>query len=261
MLVYHITKIITGKIEAFKFSKVRRIAVIFVITLFSLNISQGQVLISLLLGDKLNTGDIEFGLEGGVNWSNITNIDPSGYVAGFHLGFYFDFRLNDKLFVHTGVIVKSPMGAKNLDPYSLSEPGLDSLLVTSSVKRNLRYFNVPGLIKYKFSKHFFCEGGIQVGLLYKAFDEFKETVFQKDDLQFTNEIRDNYKRLDAGVVVGFGYRLMKGNGINLGARYYYGLVDILKDNTGPPQRNSSIYLYAGIPIGAGKAKKKAGQSE
>lgn len=36
--------------------------------------SNGQVLISLLLGDKLNSGKLEFGLDGGVNWSNISNL-------------------------------------------------------------------------------------------------------------------------------------------------------------------------------------------
>ena len=31
---------------------------------------QSQVLIALLLGETLNTGKIEFGLDGGVNYSN-----------------------------------------------------------------------------------------------------------------------------------------------------------------------------------------------
>ena len=33
---------------------------------------QSQVLISLLLGDKLNTGGLEFGLEGGINWPKVS---------------------------------------------------------------------------------------------------------------------------------------------------------------------------------------------
>ena len=40
--------------------------------------SSGQVLISLLLGDKLNTGQIEFGLDGGLSLSNLHGVDPSG---------------------------------------------------------------------------------------------------------------------------------------------------------------------------------------
>ena len=43
--------------------------------LFLVFTSNAQVLISILLGDKLNTGKIEFGLEGGANWSTIINLD------------------------------------------------------------------------------------------------------------------------------------------------------------------------------------------
>ncbi|MCD4788577.1 MAG: hypothetical protein K8R37_01155 [Bacteroidales bacterium] len=34
--------------------------------------SQSQILISLILGDKLNSEGLEFGLEGGFNWSNVS---------------------------------------------------------------------------------------------------------------------------------------------------------------------------------------------
>ena len=43
--------------------------------LFLVSIARTQVLISILLGDKLNSGKIEFGLEGGANWSTIKNLD------------------------------------------------------------------------------------------------------------------------------------------------------------------------------------------
>jgi len=52
--------------------------------------ANSQVLISLLLGDKLNSEKLKFGLDGGVNFSNISKIDPSKYHAGFNLRFYFD---------------------------------------------------------------------------------------------------------------------------------------------------------------------------
>ena len=40
---------------------------------------QSQVLISLLLGEKLNTGAIEFGLEGGINWTQISGLETKLY--------------------------------------------------------------------------------------------------------------------------------------------------------------------------------------
>ena len=45
--------------------------------------------------DKLNSEGLEFGLEGGVNWSNISNLDADKSLSTFNLGFYFDFKLKN----------------------------------------------------------------------------------------------------------------------------------------------------------------------
>lgn len=45
----------------------KKIVLIYALFLGALT-SRGQVLISLLLGDELNSGKIEFGLDGGVNF-------------------------------------------------------------------------------------------------------------------------------------------------------------------------------------------------
>jgi hypothetical protein len=56
---------------------------------------------------------------------------------------------------------------------------------------------------------------------------------------------------------GLGYHFSKGTGTDIGFRYYYGLMDIQKDNPGLGMHNSAFYLYIAIPVGAGeKAKAK-----
>ena len=223
--------------------------------------ANSQVLISLLLGDKLNTEKLKFGLDGGVNFANITNINPSNYKAHFNLGFYFDFLLKEKThwYLHTGVLVKSTMGAQKLNTYTIGNPELDTLFVGGNIERRLSYFNVPILIRYKFKNEIFIEAGPNLGLLYKAYDDFYNKVKEKQDLLYELNVRDQYRRIDAGVEAGIGYHIIKGTGYNLGFRYYYGLTGLLKDNAGmDPQHNSSFYLYASIPVGAGeKAKAKA----
>ena len=47
---------------------------------------------------------------------------------------------------------------------------------------------------------------------------------------------------------------MKGNGMNVAAYYYYGVVDIRIDDASPNQYNRSFYITLGIPIGKGKVK-------
>jgi hypothetical protein len=163
--------------------------------------------------------------------------------------------------INTGVIVKSPLGAKGIPVYSLNDPDLDNAFEGGSVSTKLRYFNVPLMMKYQFKNRLYAKGGIQLGLMNKAFDEFSNSVKEDDDLEYKQKTKKLYHPLDAGLAFGVGYRLMKGNGINIGLQYYMGLVDILVDDNGPSQFNRAFYINAGIPIGAGAAKKKAAENK
>ena len=239
---------------------IRRLLILTVVSLVFIP-AHSQVLISLLLGDNLNSGKVEFGLDGGLNLSNQGGLSQSKMLSSFNLGFYFDIKLKQSPWmIHTGVIVKSNVGAAGLPVYSLNDTDLDNAFVGGSIERKLSYFHVPALMKYNFTNHFFVEAGPQLGLLYKAYDEFTNTV-QGDDLTYRNEIRDGFHRLDAGITTGIGYRLMGGNGMNLGVRYYYGLVDVVIDDSGASVANRSLYFTVGIPIGAGKAAEKAAGKE
>jgi hypothetical protein len=81
------------------------------IFIFLTQSAHGQVIISLLFGDKLNSGKVEFGLDGGVNFSSLTANSGSNPLTAFNLGFYFDIKTSERWMIHTGVIVKSTMGA------------------------------------------------------------------------------------------------------------------------------------------------------
>ena len=236
--------------------------IFFVGIILSFHTGNTQVLISILLGDKLNTGKIEFGLDGGANWSTIKNLDGAKSLTSFNLGFYFDFKLkNPSWMLNTGVIVKSNMGADELPVYSVGNPNLDNAFTGGKVTRKINYFNVPIMMKYSFKNHIYLKAGTQLGLRYKAFDEFKNSVNEEDDLEYKLEIKDQFHPLDAGLAIGAGYRLMKGNGMNVGVQYYLGLIDIRVDDTSPNQFNRVLYLTAGIPIGKNPKKKKTDETE
>jgi len=217
--------------------------------------ANSQVLISLVLGDKLNTGKIEFGLDGGLNLVDINGIPGAKQTSRFNLGFYFDIKMkNPNWMYHTGVIVKSTMGAENVPLYLLNDARLDSVFKGGSVERTINYFSVPFMLKYKLIKSFYTEGGIVLALRSKSYDVFKQSIEKSDDLTFEKNIGDQYHRIDAGVMGGIGYRLMGGNGMNLGVRYYLGLMNTRIDKNNARENNQSLYFVVGIPIGAGKAK-------
>lgn len=232
------------------------------ITFFCISTAQSQVLISLIFGDKLNSEFLEFGLEGGVNFSTISNMGSSATNPGFNLGFYFDLksRKNPAWMINTGVIVKSPMGAQDIPVYSLNDENLDNTFAGGSVNREIRYFNVPILIKYQFKNNIYVKAGPQFGLLARAFDEFKNEI-NKDDVIYKKNIRDQIHVIDAGLAIGTGYHLNIGNGLNFTIQYYHGLVTVMKGDGPNNQFNRSWYLTAAIPIGKGKAAKKRAEEK
>ncbi len=221
------------------------------------SMASSQVLISLLLGDKLNSDQIEFGVDGGINFSNMSNIESGKSLSTFNLGFYFDLKLRQQLMLHTGLIVKSTLGTDEIPVYSLDDVNLDNLFSDGSVKRRINYFNVPILLKYRFATIFHIEAGPMIGLRTYANDVFNAGIINDKDLSYKLDIRDQYKRIDAGIMLGAGLKLSKiPKSAQAGIRYYYGLTDPLKDNMGSTTRNSSLYLYFSIPIGV---KKDAGR--
>ncbi|WP_281234118.1 porin family protein [Flavobacterium gelatinilyticum] len=232
-----------------------------ILFLFSLTQAKSQVLISLIFGDKLNSPFLEFGLEGGVNFSDIYDMEADGANPGFNLGFYFDIRSkqNPAWMINTGVIVKSPMGARHIPLYSLENEDLDNTFAAGRVNRELRYFNVPILIKHQFKSNIYVKAGPQFGLLAKAFDSFKAEI-DDNDVIYRKNIRDQVRVIDAGVAFGTGYHINAGNGINITVQYYYGLVPVMKGD-GPNVYNRSLYLTAGIPIGKGKAAQRRAEKE
>jgi hypothetical protein len=239
-----------------------RLLTVAVFIVFSVHTADAQVLISIVFGDKLNSNKVEFGLDGGLSMSDLEGLPVGKARRALNLGFYFDIKLRDSSWmIHSGVMVKSSFGARKLPVYSLEDPDLNAVFVNGSVTRKLNYFNVPVMIKKRFTRRLSVEVGPMISLLNKGVDEFVNSVADDDDLIHTVKIKKQYHPLDFGFIGGFGYRMMKGNGLNLGVRYYFGLTDIEIDDSGPDVFNRSFYAYVGIPIGVSKKKKKALQTE
>ena len=225
--------------------------------------ANSQILITLLLGDKLNSPKIEFGLDGGWNMPYTYGLDGANPANRFNLGFYFDFKIfkTPKLMLHTGLIVKSSMGSNSLPVYTLNNPELDTAFVGGRVERKIKYFNLPIMMKYNFVDQLYIEGGVMVGLKYKAFDEFTNKVIDKKDLNYKLDIKKKIHPIDIGVIGGIGYKFLKGKGLSLGVRYYYSFVDNYIDDSTPKQFNSSLYVTVMIPMGGAKAKKKTDENQ
>lgn len=224
----------------------------FFFILFSSTV-QSQVLLSLIFGDKLNSEGLEFGLEGGVNWANITNLDNDGSIRNYNLGFYFDITLKERLHLDTGVLVKSTLGANNLSLEDLAFLGVPEEPEPGNYKQELSYFIVPILLKYSLKNRIYFEGGPQIGWMRKGFVEFNYND-GTEKIRIRRSNSSSINKIDAGITLGTGYRLMKNDGMTLGVKYYFGMVDVYKNR--PGTKNNSLFLKLNIPIGANAAKKK-----
>ena len=120
--------------------------IIFLFITFSI---QSQVLIALLLGDKLNSGNIEFGLDGGYNYSKVSGFDANKKLSEFNLGFYFDIKMKENWYLNTGLLVKSTLGiddeilAEGLSVYP--NPAINSFTINSKLPiEKVEIFSVLG---------------------------------------------------------------------------------------------------------------------
>lgn len=214
-----------------------------------------QVLISLIFGNKLNTPALEFGLEGGGNWSLISKMDSRTYLSEWNLGFYFDIRLKNKWYLYTGVLVKSRIGLSDLTDKDLENLNVVKIPVSGKYEQRINYFMVPLLIKYRFPSRFFLAAGPHLALRSKAWVNFEKSEgdIEYDIRQFNS---DNISKIDAGVMGAMGYKIGRRiSSLSIAVKYYYGLVDVYKNI--PGSKNSALFLVVDVPIGAGiKAKNK-----
>ncbi len=236
----------------------KKLGILFIFLLFSSYTVHSQVLISLLLGDKLNSDEIEFGLEGGGNFSSIIGMDSKKYVSDWNIGFYFVYKLKKSWYVNTGVLVKAKMGSGKLTQKDLDFLGVDfpdsCLVDNGDYSQKINAFIVPAMARYMFKNRIYVELGFQASLRYKAWVEYDSK--DKEELYHIKEFNKEFTNpIDVGALAGIGYRLNnKRTGITLGIKYYYGFANVFKGV--PGMHNNSLFLKANIPIGAGEQAQK-----
>lgn len=220
--------------------------------------AKSQVLLSLIFGDALNSDGLEFGLQGGYNWSAMSGLESTKANATFNLGFYFDIKLKDQLSLYTGVMVKQSVGAGELTDTDIAFLGGTIFPEEGEYDQVSEFFYIPLLLKYKFRNNFFVELGPQIGYRRDAFVRFKSSSDnRKSEVKDFND--DLFNRFEVGAAGGIGYSFAKGPGINITLSYYQGLTQAMKDFSG--HRNNGTFLTVSVPIGAGKGKKSETTSD
>ncbi len=226
--------------------------ILIVILLYSCSQAYSQVLIALVFGDKLNNGKIEMGVQLAAQGFQFTSIDDKPDV-GFSFGAYLDVKLSERCIISNYFMFKSPKGGKQI-PESYWFTSTDATLPSDvSARRHLSYFELTPMFRYQFSRSWSAAIGPQLALNTKATDIYQEKT---DDGTYTyrTHIRDHIALMDAGVAIDVQWRLMKGKGLRINARFAQGLVNVFKDSEFANAKNQTYQIGVGIPIGGHKTK-------
>jgi hypothetical protein len=234
-------------------SRVRTCTLIFVLLVSSSQFIKGQAaLLVLIFGDKVATENFFFSLKVGGTYSMITNVDEGKNRVSANFGLVNNIRLSDRLYLTPEFLPLSPRGVKEVPILTTGNPNLDDLLVNpSSTDRKLSYIDIPVLIRYHLTERWMISAGPQVSFLTGATDIYRSEPLEDVELLTELDIKEAIKPVDMGGVIDVSYLFSKpmgGKGLVIYIRYNLGFIDMLKNNSGDPHRNSSFQFGAAFPF-------------
>lgn len=169
--------------------------------------------------------NIQFGVKGGLNISNLTKASNSKAKIGFNAGVTADYQLAENLYVLSG-LEYTTKGAK----FTTSE-------ATEDASTNLGYLQLPIHAGYKMSIADDTRLVLHAGpYLAYALSAKNKVGSEKTD------IIDGINRFDAGLGIGAKVELGK---ISVGLGVDYGLTTVNKDTKNGKNRN----MNAGLSVG------------
>lgn len=179
----------------------------------SLNTAYSTVFTVMLfsfLTPSVSTAQVQFGIRGGVNATNISfeKLPEKGERYGFHIGVFADVPISANF--------------SSLQPeLSYSTQGAAFKPLTGRQTLNINYVNFLLPVAFKLSMF-----DLQIG-------PFASFLTTKPDYTVYNEnkvIVDGFKKYDIGLTAGLAVNFNK---ISIGARYNQGFVDVANDNVRP----------------------------
>lgn len=215
------------------------------------SMANGQALLIILFGDKLSTDTFQMGINASGSASTLTGLDQSAFRYDWAFGAFGEIKFSPDWFLHFDLTIKTPAGAKDVEPFMDPYDVTDSLFTGLNVTRKINYITLPVYIKYAVGSFKFGVGG-QLGYMTSATDVYSGSTVLGDDFTMDRRVIDHFNRLDAGVtgMADFFFKPQEEmRSLRLSLSYYHGLLDVLKENDGKIVSNSIFLLSLAIPIG------------
>ncbi len=230
--------------------KKSRILVLITTLTFSIGVQKAYsqaAILAIIFGDKVASEEFNLSLELGWNFSTVSNFTNIKRTNATNFGLGCNFKLSEKFYLSPSIFFLSKR-KYNFSSYSLNTgvDNIDNEFMNKSGNGNLSYIDVPVLLWYEINKVRLGVGP-QVSFLTSS-----NLVFNGDQGDFTQNIKDNTNNIDYGIVASVGYELgkaRKGKGIFIQAKYYQGFADIYNDQINTQSNQGSYFsIHLSLPF-------------
>lgn len=185
------------------------------------------LLISVLFGTFSASGQVGFGIKGGLNLTTLNVEDPElSYDSrtGFHAGIFLRGRF-DKVGIQPELLLFTQNGE------------LKRTLFNGTAQERFTYLSIPLILKFYPVAGLNIQLGPQFGFLIDGERQSEDPFFGSG----SQDITEYYKKSDVSVSVGGGYDFDFGLGLDV--RYNIGVKDINNEANGDEAR-SRIFLVS-----------------
>ncbi len=220
-------------------------------------VSQSSI-ISQAAGDKVATERLYFSLKFGLNIAYLTGTTDTGRTGGFNIGISSTIKLTDRLSLVPEITPFSRKGISKIPFGTSGDPALDPFFADpAQAELALEYIDIPVLVNYRLGR-FHLGAGPFVSFLVGATERYRADLASGQELRYSREVTDGYKKTDYGLVAEASWTITKprrGMGLIFHIRCQRGLTNVLREYSGPlafmppgPFRNSVIQAYLSFPF-------------
>lgn len=174
---------------------------------------------------NIHAQDVRYGFKGGVNLSNVASDDlDHETLTSFHIGAVLEALFNEKIALQPEILY-SKQGFKTSD-------------FSEELTYKLAYITIPVMVKYYVTEGLIVEAGPQMGFLHTA-----KIISESDGNSDAEDIKEGLRSNDFCFNFGLGYQLE--NGWSLGARYNWGISNIVREQLNQNFKNRVVQLSIG----------------
>ncbi|WP_044211684.1 porin family protein [Flammeovirga sp. OC4] len=219
--------------------------------LFSISICHGQAAILVLIfGDKVASEKFHLSLDVGANASFYENA-PGDVQMGWNFGLGTHTKISEKFQLVAEFKMISDRSRRNTPKILPVSEFADSLISEINTSWNIRYIDVPILVRYSVSDSWHFSTGPQISFLNRATEITELDLKNGNEATINQDIKNAFRSVNYSwafeVVKSFG-KVREGKGLDFRLRYVLGLSNVAAKDATVSSRVDVLQFIVTIPF-------------